>query len=406
MTTENTIVFPEQTPDPARVAYLIAGYINDTLTDGEQDELDEWVSENDENMKLFEELTDEKTIGDSLQRLSKLNQEDAYRALTSRIRKEGPSTGINRRMLLAIAASVLVIVAAYFIYRSTIEKPDTGNTEWVSTDDIAPGGNHATLSVAGKVTDLSKVSEGLLVTADDARLEVMDNGLVKYAPGAYIDNRDMVHTLATPRGGQYSIILEDGTRVWLNASSSLTYPAFFSGDRRIVQLTGEGYFEVAKSEKGKDKIPFIVQAGDMEVTVTGTAFNINAYPNEPFATATLVEGAVVVHSKSGSISLTAGEQALVAGEKLELNKPGSVSSFVAWKNNQFEFRNADIQTIMRQLERWYNAEVVYNGIVKDRFNATINRDVPVSRLLHYLQLTDRVYFEIKDNTIFVNTRNP
>ncbi len=405
MTTEKTIVFPEGTPDPARIAYLIAGYINEALTEEEHDELDKWVCENDDNMRLFEELTDEKTIAYSLEQLSKLNPAVAFQILSGRIKSQRPTKRTGTRMLVAIAASALLILGVYLLFRSTTEKPDMAISEKEFADDIAPGGNHATLMVAGEVTHLGQVSEGRLLTPDATELEVVDNGLVKYSPGASKEGAAMVHTLSTPPGGQYSVVLEDGSRVWLNASSSLSYPAVFSGDERTVKLTGEGYFEVAPAENGQKRVPFVVEADDMEITVTGTAFNVNAYNNEPVTIATLEKGAVEVRAAGGDpLSLTAGEQAVWSGEKLEKKKPASVGAFTAWKNNLFEFRNADIQSIMRQIERWYKAEVVYKGKVNGLFNATVSRDVPVSKLLHYLQLTGRVQFDIKDHIIFVNSK--
>ncbi|HRP56435.1 FecR domain-containing protein [Agriterribacter sp.] len=402
MNTKNHTVFPENGPDPYRTAYLIAGYINNELTEDEHDELDDWVSENDDNMRLFEVLTDEKNIEESLKTLRRINPELEYKNLQQRIFEDKPSGITKFKTILAVAASLALILVIYFIYRSQTGKPGNENNTLIATNDIAPGGPHATLTVAGKVTDLSKLPYGLLLTSDSAKLEKDSEGLIKYGPGVNAGTTEIMHTLTTPKGGQYSVLLEDGTRIWLNAASSLVYPVKFIGEKRIVQLTGEGYFEVAAAGDGNSKRPFIVQVGDMQVTVTGTKFNINAYGNEPSANTTLLEGSVTVSSaNTPHITLVPGQQARYADNKFELNKTVSANEVTAWKSGAFQFKDADIKSIMRQVERWYNATVVYKETVGGHFNASISRDVPVSRLLHYLQLTGEVRFEIKGDTIFV-----
>lgn len=402
MSTKNHTVFPENGPDPYRTAYLIAGYINNELTEDEHDELDDWVAENDDNMRLFGELTDEKKIEESMKILRGINPELEYKALQQRIGEDKPSGITKLKTILAVAASLALVMVVYVIYRSQTGKPGNEINTVIAANDIAPGGTHATLTVAGKVTDLSKLPDGLLFTSDSARVQKDGDGLIKYSPGAYTEKKKIIHTLTTPKGGQYSVWLEDGTRVWLNAASSLAYPVKFIGDKRIVQLAGEGYFEVAPAGNGNIKKPFIVQVGDMQVTVTGTKFNINAYDNEPSVNTTLVEGNVTVSAvNTPHLTLVPGQQAQYADNKLELNKTVSMDEVTAWKNGTFKFRDANMKSIMRQVERWYNATVIYKETIDGHFNASISRDVPVSRLLHYLQLTDQVSFEIKRDTIFV-----
>lgn len=402
MSTKNHTVFPENGPDPYRTAYLIAGYINNELTEDEHDELDAWVSENDDNMRLFEVLTDEKNIEESLKTLRRINPELEYKNLQQRIFEDKPSGITKFKTILAVAASLVLVLVVYFIHRSQTGKPGNENNTLIAANDIAPGGTHATLTAAGKVTDLSKLPDGLLFTPDSARLEKGGDGLIKYSPGAYTETKEIMHTLTTPKGGQYSVLLEDGTRIWLNAASSLVYPVKFIGDKRIVQLTGEGYFEVATAGNGNSKRPFIVEVGDMQVTVTGTKFNINAYDNEPLVNTTLLEGSVTVSAvNTPHITLIPGQQAQYADNKFELNQAVSVNEVTAWRSGTFKFRDADMKSIMRQVERWYNAKVIYKETIDGHFNATISRDVPVSRLLHYLQLTNQVSFEIKGDTIFV-----
>ena len=403
MSTKNHTVFPEDEPDPYRAAYLIAGYINNELTEEEHDELDAWVAKSDDNMRLFGELTDEGNIQESLRALRRIKPEVQYQALRQRIQNKKPTRTMHFKTTFAVVASLFLMLAAYITYRWQDNKPGDAAVSTIAANDIPPGGNHATLTVAGNITDLGKAPDGLLwLAADSTRLEKDGDGLIKYTPGGYAVKNEIIHTLTTPKGGQYSVMLEDGTQVWLNAASSLSYPAVFTNEKRLVHLTGEGYFEVAASGNNNHKRPFIVQFGDMQVSVTGTKFNINAYDDEPSVNSTLLEGNVTVSSPNGNqLTLTPGQQAQYANKKLELNKTVSIEEVTAWKNSIFKFRDSDLKSIMRQVQRWYNATVIYKGNINGHFNATIDRNVPVSRLLHYLQLTGHVSFEIKGDTILV-----
>jgi len=198
-----------------------------------------------------------------------------------------------------------------------------------------------------------------------------------------------------PAGGQVRVLtLPDGTKVWLNAASSLKYPVVFGGAKRKVELTGEGYFEVAKDPM----YPFEVSAGGSTVQVLGTHFNVNAYTDEPAVKVVLAEGAIRLNN---SVVLKPGEQGMIAKNgNLEKDKADLVMA-LAWKNGQFVFKQTPIDLLMRQVARWYNATIVYDAKVPDHFNAEIGRDVPVSKLLHLLEATGSVHFKIENNTITV-----
>lgn len=403
MKTDHNSVFPIGEPDPYRIAYLIAGYIHSNLDDEERDELDEWVVGSDENMRLFGELTDEKNIAASLKKLRSINPDIAFAALQERIKKEEQQRGrsFSVKAVLAVAASLVLLLVAYYVFRTQQNNYKQTEHQYIAADDIAPGGAHATLTVAGKVTDLETVAKGNWLTSDAAGVEKAGDGLIQYTPGAVLQTR-VEHILTTPKGGEFSVVLEDGTRVWLNAASQLIYPAHFSGPQRMVQLKGEAYFEVNTLKEDNIKKPFIVQVGEVTLTVTGTRFNVNAYENEPRLTTTLLEGSVNLETSSGaSRTLAAGDQARYASNQVEMERLRSTDGVIAWKNGLFKFENADIRSIMREVERWYNAQVVYKGEVNERFNATVERSVPASKLLRYLELTGRVRFEIKDKTITV-----
>ncbi|MDO6431963.1 FecR domain-containing protein [Flavitalea sp. BT771] len=208
------------------------------------------------------------------------------------------------------------------------------------------------------------------------------------------------HTLTVPRGRQYELELPDGTNVWLNAASSITYPIVFGGPERLVTVSGEAYFEVAK-DKSK---PFRVAANDMMITVTGTHFNVNAYGDEPYFATTVLEGGVKVTRNSKTVILSPNEQSIsdVTGS-LSVNRNVNVDDVMAWRDRFFHFESADLPTILRELARWYDVDVAYEGVVsKERFFAIINRNSSLSAVLKALQAND-VQFNINGKKLTVKS---
>jgi transmembrane sensor len=206
------------------------------------------------------------------------------------------------------------------------------------------------------------------------------------------------NTISTPRGGQYQLMLADGSKVWLNAASSLRFPASFVGKERKVELLGEAYFEVAKNAK----MPFKVKVNGMEVEVLGTHFNINSYENESTIRTTLLEGSVKINKNNSSSLLKPGQQAQMnkAGE-IKIINDADVEEAIAWKEGKFQFDRADIHDIMRQLTRWYDVDVEYKGTVSSHFGGTISRDVNLSQVLNMLHLTGEVKFQVEDRKVVV-----
>lgn len=377
-----------------RIAHLLGGYVRGTLSKNEHDELDDWVAANDENMELFERLTDDK----NLERVSKWMQTlDTENELKEKKEEFNFNKPPVRKMWLrvlpyAVAAS-LIIVIGLFIFRP-FSKKDTPS-EFISNIDILPGSDKATLTLEdGSVIKLGDIVNDTSINNQAKVLQ--KQGEVVYT-NQIINNPMAYHTLDVPRKGQYKLILPDGTKVWINAESSIRYPVSFDGNERKVFVTGETYFEVAK-DKTK---PFRVVINDIVVEALGTAFNINAYTNEPFVSTTLVEGSVLVSKKETDNVLKPGQQAKISGTDFTIAdvEPGDA---IAWKDNQFRFINAPLDVIMRQIERWYDAEIVYENMPTDHFNALdVPRDVPVSKLLYYLEKTKRVHFKIEDKKIIV-----
>lgn len=238
--------------------------------------------------------------------------------------------------------------------------------------------------------------------------QVVQNGnvLAKYQDGkvAY-DGKPAApeqveyNTLATARGGQYQLQLPDGTKVWLNAASSIRYPTSFEGKQRRVELTGEGYFEVADR---KDQ-PFVVKVGAMDVTVLGTEFDIMAYPEEGAKRTTLIKGAVKVESDGMQQALQPDQQSIVTPDGLMTVAPGvDVENVIAWKFGFFQFRNLDIQTIMRQIQRWYDVDVIYKTkTLPEQYGGRISRNLNLSELISLLEGSGVGHFKIEGRKLIV-----
>ncbi|MHA4806802.1 FecR family protein [Flavitalea flava] len=317
----------------------------------------------------------------------------------------------GRRLRWIAAASLLVVVCitGYLKLHVRAEVPaDLALQSPSPLKDISPGTNKAVLTLAnGEQIVLDTAKGGAITKQGDIRIIKHEGGLLTYKGG---DSREgteasasttaiTYNTLTTPRGGQYKVTLSDGTRVWLNAASSLHYPTAFAGRERSVDVTGEAYFEVEKNPT----MPFIVRVNGAEVRVLGTQFNIMAYGEEGEVNTTLVEGGVKISKGNNSETLKPGQQArFTPGGVLTLVDDVDVEDIIAWKNNLFSFNDADIQTVMRQIARWYNIEVKYEGKVTQHFNGNISRTVNVSKVFSMLELTGSVHFKIGDKQVMVN----
>jgi transmembrane sensor len=397
-----------------RVAQLISGYIQGRLNPKEHDELDEWVGASDENMKLFEELTDEKNIESTLQWYRKIDTEAALKKAKERIgfqRKNHFSAG---KILLYAAMVVLIAGTIFFVY----DQRKDGTASAVVKNDVAPGSNKAVLTLSdGRKIILDSTGVGVLV-ADGAMKVTQQGGVVKYDSGALAADSQALsfNTINVPRGGQFKIILSDGTGVWLNSESELRYPVQFAHDKREVALKGEGYFEVQPltspltpllKERGEaaKKVSFSVNINGARVEVLGTHFNVHAYDNEEGRIVTLVEGKVRVKPEAGSRKpeeLKPGEKAVITGDgKITVNKVDTEEA-TAWKGGKFYFKDATIKTIMQQLQRWYDVDVAFQDPIDHHFNAPdIPRGLPLSKVLKVLEMTKRVRFEVEGRKVRV-----
>ena len=331
-----------------------------------------------------------------------------------------------RRIAAAVVIAALGLSAFFFFKRRPAKQLAATGTESLYKNDLLPGGNKATLTLAnGATIVLDSSSNGRLAQQGNADVIKTGSGQLSYTTLQGKPAELVYNSLSTPRGGQYQLVLPDGSKVWLNAASSLRFPTSFTGTERRVELTGEAYFEIAPltPKGGSKKVPFIVRilpvsrgasfppsgAGGAEVKVLGTHFNINAYPDEEAIKTTLLQGSVQLTAFSPGNNAPAGTRLLLPGQQASLNTANELNitddintdEVIAWTNNRFYFRSADIKTIMRQMARWYDVDVVYNKDVQGRFNAELPRNTYASDILKALELTRKVKFGIDGKKIIV-----
>lgn len=406
-----------------KIDELIIKYLAGTLTEEEQVLLDEWKAV-PENGLLLEQLSDGHWVKKELQKIDQVKEVNAYNKLSQIYAQQNVpvqmyKTRSKTGWWLAAASIVLIAGAGswYLLSRPSAKATPVGlvNLKDGFKNDVQPGGNRAKLLLAdGTEIVLDNADNGLLCQQGGVKVIKPDNGSIEYKAGAGAGEKGAVvyNTVSTPKGGQYMISLPDGSKAWLNASSTLRFPTAFAGENRIVELTGEGYFEVSpvpsdshrRPGEGGAKKPFIVKAGDVDVEVLGTHFNVNAYTDEEAIKTTLLEGAVKVIKGNTSGLLKPGEEAQAFRQgTLKTVKQVDLEQRMAWHNGEFAFRNASIVGIMRQVQRWYDIEVIYAGKVnkEQSLNGDIPRNVALSQLLKILEATGSVHFQIEGKTVTV-----
>jgi len=297
---------------------------------------------------------------------------------------------------IAAAAILLLVIGTPYLFR-TQQKTNTAQLP-KTTNDLPPGHNGAILTLSnGQNIILDSAGNGVL--ASDANVKVIKkDGKISYEGKTA---EVLYNDISTPKGRQWQLTLSDGTKVWLNAESSIHYPIRFSAsgkNQRVVEVTGEAYFEVAHNPNA----PFIVKTAQREIRVLGTHFNVNAYSNEPALKVTLLEGSIKVVSGPNNTLLQPGEQIIsnsIAAQPIV--KDVNTDDVIAWINGRFKFDNSDIRTVMRQIARWYNVEIEYRGTPPNyQFEGGTYRNINLSEVLKVLELSG-VHFQLEENKIIV-----
>jgi transmembrane sensor len=360
-----------------RIFILLEKYEQGLATDQEVRELEGWYQTFEDRPDIMASLSNEEKLRARESMLNRLTViiPDHVKGGTGQTKKP---VLLWRRWTVAASLLIMVSVAGYFFLNKDLPEAEYGKA---LKQDLAPGSNKAILTLSGgKRIILTDAKNGQLATEGGSLIQKTADGQVVY--GAEVSDAPIVmNTMSTPRGGQYHLTLADGTGVWLNAASSITYPSGFSGNQRQVEITGEVYFEVAHNAEK----PFLVKSGSQIVEVLGTHFNINAYPDENRIKTTLLEGSVAISSAGHRQKLKPGQQAVLSGQSLKISE-ADTDEAMAWKEGYFQFADADIKTVMRQISRWYDVDVVFEGpVTKQTFTGRVSRFRNISNVLKIVQ---------------------
>lgn len=426
------------------ISSLIIKYLEGVISAAEKQELDRWVNESTENRDLFEELCDEYRMSEDLTAHSEDKKATWAKIVAMAPELEGAPVRRIRWMRYVGVAAILLVTGMgvwYFAFNNNNSNKESiaqSNKTGYKNDIEAPKDHVATLTLAnGKVINLDDAVKGQLAEQGMMQVVKQEDGTIEYRKSEAGSQKSEVayNTISTNRGSKYKVVLADNSIVWLNAASSLRYPTAFVGDDRVVELTGEGYFEVAKSplpgplltspggggrkRPPHGKRPFIVKVNGMQVEVLGTHFNVMSYTDESSIKTTLLEGSVRVTpvpvAGGGPVArnsrlLSPGQQAVLSGKAVAAGPDAPIKveeadteEAIAWKNEVFIYNNAPIEAIMREVARSYDVEVEYAGAKPvDKFNVMgVPRNVPVSQILKILELTEKVKFEIEGRKIIV-----
>ncbi len=395
---------------PDHILHLISKYEQGLLSADEKQELDNWYRSFDDRQTV---------VADVLQGSEEyLSDRIACRLQDSLAMDEKILEPVNgrssRKWYKHIAIALIFILLSGTIYyfiqpENTSAQQSLAVSAPVPAGDVAPGGNKAMLMLDdGSVIILDSANNGILGEQGDVEVKKLDNGLVAYQNNngdlPATEEKIFFNTISTPRGGEYQVTLSDGTRVWLNAASSIRFPTVFRGADRRVQITGEVYFEVAHN----DTKPFKVSAGKSDIEVLGTHFNVNAYDDEGQVRTSLLEGSVKVFTADETDQqqmkiLKPGQQARMAKSgRIQVVNDIDTEEVMAWKNGLFIFKSSDLRSIMRQIARWYDVEIQYKGNVGMQFTGQITRNNNVSKVLEMLELTEEVKFKVEGKSVIVS----
>lgn len=374
-----------------RTDVLIAKYFDGTLTEDERAELmRSYDLQSSREVDWMAESHDEAVLV-KYRMLSNIKQE------IFPVKKRIFQATLSR--IISAAAILLVITAMGWLFLKPSSKPGVA-TQDPNIAKIKPGTNTAILTLpTGRQIELDQLAKGKTVEKDGIRIQKTKEGEVVFTVTPQGISQTKLSTISTPKGGQYQVVLPDGTKVWLNSASSIEFPAVFTGKERKVRLEGEGYFEVAKSKA----MPFKVKTALQEIEVLGTHFNIMAYDNENSIQTTLLEGSVRVLSGTAYTVLKPGQQAELnkTDRRIAVNEV-SVKSAIAWKNGIFMFAHEDMHSILNKISRWYDVEIVYkNTAANHKYSGTISRFEEVTEVLKTMEMTGTVHFEIKGRRIYV-----
>lgn len=361
------------------LAALLLKQLRQEITAEELEYLERWKAAHPSNAQVYDRVNDSEKLLNDLTAMKQVDMEGWWQKISANITPIKRTVPFYRRWYTYAAAAVVLIVAGAITWQYGQPKklpPAVTGTYVPAVVDVQPGGNKATLALSnGNVINLSDANSGKLAQEGNVNVVKLKEGEIRYEHTGDVNIQEGVvwNTLSTPRGGQYSLVLPDGSKVWLNAASSIKYPAQFSKTERRVTITGEAYFDVVPNTQ---KVPFIVDiqsvsgTGLAEVEVLGTSFDIMAYDDEADIKTTLLKGKVKLSAAGESSEyklLAPGQQAQMphmainGKELIKIVDVEDADEAMNWRNGLVSLQNADIKTIMRMISRWYNIEIGYQG---------------------------------------------
>ena len=377
---------------------LILSYLREDISEEEMSRLRVWLDENERHQRLLEELRDKDVLQREIGEYVSFDTSWRWGQLKE-VMEEPVRKG---RSLLKVWGAVAAVVVAFvggLLYWQMTGSPQP-EVKQVAIARIEQGGMRAVLiTETGQQVVLQGLKDTCLNITGTETLNIREDGSLKYSLSA-LSSMSEWHTLRIPKGGEYKIVLDDGTEIWLNSASELKYPAHFVGNERRVQLTGEAYFQVARNEAA----PFIVETRDMDVKVLGTSFNVSVYEDEESCHATLVEGRVEVNDKVNGekVVLTPGTQALLRGGEMTVREVNT-KLYTLWRLDRFTFASEDMEGVIRKLSRWYNVDFFFanSSMKQKRFTGSLPKYADISQVLKMIEMTTDIKFEIKEHTIMI-----
>ena len=391
----------EKTERDIYVAGLIGKLLNGDISPDEHLWLENWMDESEANQELFNKLTNPDHLEKQLKYWNTIDNSEAWKKLQGKLEvAERPHRFKYLSLLKYAAAVVMLLTVSILIYRDK-DKTEKKPVDKIARQLINPGSNHAILILDNGQKVALKKHEKISLNEKDGTAVSSQNDVLTYkqnGQGVDAEQKLTYNTIMVPRGGEYQLILVDGSKVWMNSASTLKYPTTFSGKERKVYLTGEAYFEVAKNAT----MPFIVKTSKAEVQVLGTHFNVMAYDDEANCKTTLLEGAVRVQSSSAVNVIKPGQQAIIniQGQQ-KITSDINIDEELAWKNGFFIFKDAGIKGIMQQAARWYDLDVVYEGDIPEiQFSGKMSRKVNFYGFVNILKYAG-LHFNIKGKTVTI-----
>jgi transmembrane sensor len=367
--------------DPERLGQLITDSLTRRISLDEEVALTEWLSESKENLNIYLELQDEiagKIVEENKRRKRKLFQK-----------------------YLAIAASLILITTLCLLH-------------FFKPKDVLAFARHSKLDNSSNGIILT-LANGLNLNIDSINSPIRQGNMVLKKSGNEITynsipnypKKEGFNSIRTMFGKQIKIVFQDGSKVWLNAGSTIHYPTSFNDKFRKVKITGEAFFEIAPvidSTLSGNKVPFIVSTNGLDIIVKGTKFNVQAYENDTEIKASLIEGSIEVKRGNQTWLLEPGNQAILSNDTLKVIKEFENEEVLGWKKDMFVFQDLQIEPLMRQISRWYNVTVIYESenLITDRFTMSVPRSLPLDQLLNIIQSTSKVNFKVKNHSVIVS----